>query len=132
MVSIGLIHRLPPRKNANNTSAAVRMRSLPLSEINLRARSTADNRQIGQMTTKERGLKASHDVLICTLSPEDSRSKWQVNSDCLRYYRKLLQRQGLEQQPLQAAARARGMASQCTCSNPERIAHAPARSPQLQ
>ena len=92
MVSIGLIHRLPPRKNANNTSAAVRMRSLPLSEINLRARSTADNRQIGQMPTKERGMKAAHDVLIGTLSPEDSKSKWQVNSDCLmRYYRKLLQ-----------------------------------------
>ena len=103
MVSIGLIHRLPTRKNGDNTSPAARMRSLPLTEISLRARSTADNRQIGQLTTKERGLKAAHDVLMGTLSPEDSKSQWQVNSDCLRYYRKLLQRQGLEQQPLKAS-----------------------------
>ena len=66
MVSIGLIHRLLPRKNADNTSAAARMRSLPLTEISLRARSTVDNRQIGQMTNKERGLKAAHDVLMGT------------------------------------------------------------------
>ena len=94
------------------------MRSLPLTEISLRARSTADNRQIGQLTTKERGLKAAHDVLMGTLSPEDSKSQWQVNSDCLRYYRKLLQRQGLERlrQPrlrLRAARSASVTKSRC-------------------
>ena len=65
------------------------------SEYGLRARVKDDNRPIGQLTDKQRGMRAAFEVLKGTLSPRSAKIKYLVKKDSLRYYTARLVKDGV-------------------------------------
>ena len=71
------------------------MSARPASEYVLRARDRPDTRPIGQLTDRQRGLRAAFEVLKGSISPRSAKSKYQVNKDSLGYYKRKLVAEGV-------------------------------------
>lgn len=63
-------------------------------EYALRARVKPERRELASLSNKERGLRAAIEVLQDGTSPKTARTKWLVDSDCLRYYKNKLKERG--------------------------------------
>ena len=65
-------------------------------QYSLRARASADRRPLAQLSNKERGYRAASEVLRNVVSPRSARVQYNVDKNCLDYYKKKLQAQGFE------------------------------------
>ena len=59
-------------------------------ESRLRARATPGSRPLGQLTNRQRGLRAANEVIKGTISPRSAQAEYGVDRHCLRYYSKQL------------------------------------------
>ena len=66
------------------------------SEYGLRARVEPDNRPIGQLSDRQRGMRAAFEVLKGAISPRSAKNKYQVDRHTVKYYKAKLIKDGME------------------------------------